>query len=248
MWSCDPLSPNVRNVAVRVYPSRGYNHVTVEGFQSGQLFHPSPIKSMITIRLTKDEITPDLHRILKSVEPGGALGKVLGRAAANELKAWFRELNAKRPNKLGGERSHFWNAVASSVQNPRTTPGGITVAISHPHIAQRLFGGTILPRKRKLLAIPVHAAAYGVYPRIYPGALAYIPLRGRGQTKGVIVAGEEYTTRKGAKRTRPKPGGPILYVLRGAVTQRADPSVLPPSSRMADALTRAARLVRPGGA
>ncbi len=182
---------------------------------------------MLTIRLTRDEITPDLRRILKSVQPGGALGKVLGRAAANELRAHFRELNSKRPNKLGGPRSHFWNAVASSVQNPRTEAGGIVVSISHPHIAQRLFGRTILPHKRKAVAIPVNARAYGVYPRIYPGTLAFIP--GRGKAAGYLVEGEERTItrgrRKGGKRTAPKPGGAILYVLKGA--DRAFPGSWP---------------------
>lgn len=205
---------------------------------------------MLTIRITRDEITPDLRRILKSVEPGGALGKVLGRAAANELKSYYRELNSKRPNKLGGQRSHFWNAVASSVNNPRAVGGGIIVSISHPHVAQRLYGGTIVPRKKKALAIPVSAASYGIYARIYPGTLAFIPLRGRGQTKGVLVEGEQFTAtrgkNKGKTRIRPKPGGALLYVIRGAVSQRADETVLPPSSRMGAALTRAASLVRPG--
>lgn len=205
---------------------------------------------MITLRITRDDVTPDLRRILKNVQPGGALGKVLGRAAANELRKHFRELNAKRPNRLGGKRSNFYSRVAESVQHPQAVAGGIRVAISHPHIAQRLFGGTIKPTKRKALAIPVHASAYGVYARIYPGTLAFIPLRGRGQTKGVLVAGEEYTVtrgkNKGTKRTRPKPGGAIIYVIKGFVTQRADPSVLPTPARMSAALTRAAQLVPPG--
>jgi hypothetical protein len=200
---------------------------------------------MLTIRITKDEITPDLRRILKSVQPGGALGKVLGRAAANELRKHFRELNAKRPNKLGGKRSNFYSRVAESVQNPQTVAGGITVAISHPHIAQRLYGGTIRPRNVKAIAVPHHASAYGVYPRIYPGTLAFIPLR-RGQTKGVLVEGQERTiTRgknKGGKRTVPKPGGAVIYSLHGAITQRADPSVLPTTDRMGAALTRAASI------
>jgi len=203
---------------------------------------------MITLRITRDDITPDLRRILKSVEPGGALGKVLGRAAANALKHHFRELNTARPNKLGGSRSHFWNAVAASVQNPRAVSGGITVAISHPHIAQRLFGGTIRPRKKKAIAIPVHASGYGVYPRIYPGTLAFIPDRS-GRNKGYLVEGEEFTLqrgkRKGEKSKRPKPGGALIYVLKGAVSQAADPTVLPPPAIIRQALTAAARLVRP---
>lgn len=58
------------------------------------------------------------------MQPGGALWKVLGRAAANELRSYYRELDAKRPNRPGGRRSHFRAAAASSVQNPVTVAGG----------------------------------------------------------------------------------------------------------------------------
>lgn len=61
-----------------------------------------------------------------------------------------------------------------------------------------------------------------MYAQIYPGTLAFIPLH-RGQTKRVLVEGEEYTIsrgkNKGQKGKRPKKGGALLYVLRGAVTQ-----------------------------
>jgi hypothetical protein len=45
------------------------------------------------------------------------------RAAANELKKHFRELNAKRLNKLGGKRSNFYSCVAEAVQNPQAVAG-----------------------------------------------------------------------------------------------------------------------------
>jgi len=202
---------------------------------------------MLTITLTRDDITPDLRRILKSITPGGALGKVLGRATANALRSHFRSLNASRPNKIGGKRTNFWSRVAESVQNPQTQAGGITVAISHPHIAQRLFGGTISPRKKKSLAIPTSPKSYGTYARIYPGKLAFIPGTG-GTTRGYLVEGQEQTItrgkRKGGKRTIPKPGGALLYVLKSSVTQRPDPSVLPKSATISAALTRAASLVK----
>jgi hypothetical protein len=203
---------------------------------------------MITVRIAKDEITPDLRRLLKSVTPGGPLGKVLGRACANELRRHFRTLNSQRANKLGGKRTNFYSRVAEAVQNPQPRAGGISVAISHPHIAQRLYGGTITPRKKKALAIPVHKSAHGVMARIYPGTLAFIPAKG-GTTKGYLVQGIEVPIkrgkRKGGKRIVPKPGGAMIYVLKGAITQRADKTVLPPTAKMAEALTRAARLVRP---
>ncbi len=186
---------------------------------------------MITIRLTRDEITPDLRRILKSVQPGGALAKVLGRTGANELRRHFRKLNAKRPNRLGGTRSNFYSRVAESVQAPVSDAAGIRIAISHAHIAQRLFGGPIRARNRKMIAIPIDPRGYGVYPRIYPGTLAYLPSKSGG---GVLVEAEERTiTRgknKGGKRKVPKPGGVAIHALKGAITQRAAPPSSPPAS------------------
>ncbi len=139
---------------------------------------------MITIRLAKDQITPDLRRILKSVQPGGALAKVLGRAGANELRRHFRELNGKRANRLGGARSNFYSRVAESVQNPQAEAGAIRIAISHPHIAQRLFGGPIRARNRKMVAIPIDPRGYGVHPRIYPGGVAIHALKGAITQRG----------------------------------------------------------------
>lgn len=203
---------------------------------------------MISIRQTSDTVSPHLKKLVRDVRPEGALGKVLGRAASNELRKFYRELNAKRPNKLGGKRSNFYSRVAEAVQQAVPGNGTLTIRVSHPHIAQRLYGGTVQARKGKYLAIPVHASGYGVYARIYPGTLAFIPARGgRG---GYLVQAEEKTItrgpRKGGKRKAAKPGGAMIYVLKGAITQRADPTVLPASARMASALTRAAQLVRPG--
>lgn len=198
---------------------------------------------MLTIRITKDEVTPHLQRIFKTMQPGGALQKVLGRGGANALRRHFRDLNAKRPNKLGGKRTNFYSRVAESVQSPVNIGSTIRITIAHPHIAQRLYGGTITPRKAKMLAIPVHASAHGISPRVYPGLLAYIPSKKRGD--GVLIAGEERTItrgkRKGGKRIVPKESGPVIYALKGAISQRADPSVMIPAATMSAALIEAAK-------
>lgn len=204
---------------------------------------------MIALSITADDsISPDLRRLLRTLDPAGPVGKILGRAAANELRRHFRALNGKRANRLGGPRSNFYSRVAETVNAPRVVPGAVVVQISHPHIAQRLFGGTLRPRKAKALAVPVDATAYGVYPRIYPGTLAFIPARGKGETKGYLVDGEMRTVTRGenegTERAAPKPGGRLLYVLRGSIVQRADPSILPDQAVMHAALDRATRLIR----
>lgn len=195
---------------------------------------------MPTVTITHDTVTPHLKKLMADMKPGGALQKVLGRGGANALRRHFRDLNAKRPNKLGGKRTNFYSRVAESVNAPVNIGRTIRIAIAHPHLAQRLYGGTITPRKRKMLAIPAHASAHGISPRVYPGPLAYIPtLKG-----GVLVQGEERTItrgkRKGGKRIAPKQDGAVIYALKGAITQRADPSVMIAATTMTAALTEAA--------
>ena len=181
---------------------------------------------MITITLTKDEISPDIRRLLRDVAPDGALGKVLGRAGANALKAHFR-LRNRTPNRLGGKRTNFWSRVAESVQNPRAGSGKITIAVSHPHIAQKVYGGTISPTKAKNIAIPLKPEAHGKSPRVITGL--QFAIRGKTKLLGLKEDG-------GAFRA--------LYVLKPAVRQDKDPDALPPPREVSAALDRAAKVWR----
>lgn len=179
---------------------------------------------MITIKLNRDEITPDLHRLLRDVAPDGALGKVLGRAAANTLKTHFRARN-RDANKLGGRRTNFWSRVGESVQNPRARRGGISIAISHPHIAQKVIGGTITPTKAKNLAIPIHPDAHGKSPRVIEGL--HFAIRGTTKLLGLTGDGRDFTA---------------LYVLKDSVALDPDPKALPESRVVIAALDRAAQV------
>lgn len=179
---------------------------------------------MITIKLTRDEITPDIRRLLRDVRPEGSLGKVLGRAGANALKSHFRKRN-RTPNRLGGKRTHFWSRVAESVQNPRAGSGQIAIAVSHPHIAQKVYGGTIKPTKARNIAVPLKPEAHGKSPRVITGLR--FALMGKTKLLGLREDG-------GAFRA--------LYVLKPSVHQGADPDALPPAREVSDALSRAARV------
>lgn len=184
----------------------------------------NPDFPMLTIKLEKDEVTPHLRRLLKQAEPGSPLFRVLGRATANELKKHFRARNSKQPNKLGGRRTNFWSRVAESVHAPKHSAREILVPVNHPAIAQKVFGGTITPRKAKNLAIPIHPQAHGKSPRIIPGLFFWRSARG---TRGLGIKGS---------------GGELvpLYVLKPSVTQSADREALPQGRQISDALTKAA--------
>lgn len=177
---------------------------------------------MLTLRLAKDEVTPHLRKLLRQAASDGPLAKVIGRAGANELKKHFRARNTK-PNKLGGKRTNFWSAVASSVQSPTFGPGRIVIAVNHPAIAQKVHGGTITPRKAKNLAIPIHPAAHGNSPRVFSD-LHF----------AMTKAGVKLLYRKG------NGGIDWMYVLKKSVYQDPDPEALPKDAAMGAALERAA--------
>jgi hypothetical protein len=198
----------------------------------------------ITIDIT-DAATPALRQIIGDVKPGGGLGTVMGRALANTLKKHFRARNVV-PNKLGGKRTNFWSAVASSVQNPVVGTAEVSVAISNPAMAQKVFGGRIKPTKKKALAIPVNAKAHGNSPRLFKD-LAFIPASSKiPATVGYLVEGEIHKIlrgkRKGQDAVRPKKGGVMMYVLRAWVDQKADPRALPAKETMIEDVTQAAKI------
>lgn len=177
---------------------------------------------MLTIKLEKDEVTPHLRRLLRQAQSNGPLAKVLGRSGANELKKHFRARNAANPNKLGGRRTNFWSAVAASVNSPNFLPGRIVIPIAHPAIAQKVHGGTITARKAKNLSIPIHPAAHGKSPRVFPGL--QFAMTGRG------------TKLLGLRRNG---GIDWMYLLKPSVTQDRDPDALPPDREMGSALEKA---------
>jgi hypothetical protein len=178
---------------------------------------------MITIRLDRDEITPDLRKLLRDGKPDSPLGTVLGRAAANSLRKHFRERN-KTPNKLGGSRTNFWSRVAESVQSPRAASGNIIVPVSHPAIAQKVFGGTITPKKAKNIAVPIDPRAHGKSPRVFP--LLQFAITSSGAKLLGLKDGQN--------------GMDWLYVLVPSVTQDRDPNALPKAEKMGADLTKAA--------
>ncbi len=174
---------------------------------------------MITIKLEKDEVTPHLRRLLKEGQSNSALSMVMGRAASNELKKHFREKN-KTGNKLGGKRTNFWGRVAESVSS---VPVGGKIPITHPAIAQKVFGGTITAKNRKNLAIPISPKAHGKSPRVFP-LLQFAMTRSGTKLLG-LKDGEG--------------GMEWLYVLKPSVNQDPDPTALPKDAKVGEAMTKA---------
>lgn len=152
------------------------------------------------------------------------LRKVAGKAAANVLQRHLRDLD-RRPNRLGGRRSHFYS-LASQAVSFTTDAQGALVTVAHLGLAQHYYGGTIRPINAKALAIPARPEAYGRRPRDSDNPRDLFVRPGRGGRAAALA-------RRDGKRLE------VWYWLVKSVTQEPDPTVLPDDSALADAATSA---------
>ncbi|MEG0427884.1 MAG: hypothetical protein RR553_08310 [Akkermansia sp.] len=173
------------------------------------------------IRVIGDGVTPDLKRLQGLVKPGSGLSVALGRALRNELVKHFRAKNQK-PNKLGGKKTNFWAGIASSVSSAQCASKKISCKITSPHVAIHIYGGTITPKKAKILTIPIVPEAHGRSPKTF----------GNGK--------------KGGLQWRPwglAMGETTYYVFKKSVQIPKDNTALPKDSDVINSLNRAAKIV-----
>lgn len=155
-----------------------------------------------------------IREIADQLKRPEAMWKELGRRCAQELRRHFVERD-KEPNKLApGRREHFWSQVRGAVGNPELVNGGAEVTIADARFAIKVFGGTIVPREAKALAIPVHALAYGRRPAVFEDEEQVDLFRPHG--KRVLMA------ELGAQGQ-----AVTIYVLAKSATVPADPKALP---------------------
>ncbi len=171
----------------------------------------------VTIVTTvEDQATPMFQRLGAAVQRPD-IRRVMGRAIATRLRKHFSQLDAERPNKLGGTRTHFYGQARRGVQQPDLTGDGVKVAINNVGIAQRYFGGDITPKVAKWLTLPVHPEAYGHRAREF-GDLDFVPLD--GQRRAMLVR---------SSPDSPSGIGEVFFLLVKRVHQEPDPTVLPSS-------------------
>jgi hypothetical protein len=184
----------------------------------------------------RDKATAPLLRVQGALQRGD-VRKVMGRSVANDLRAYFLELDHERPNELGGKRTHFWSDVRRSVQQPKLVgTDAVEVSINQVGFAQRLFGGRIVPRNARWLAIPARAEAYGKRAREFNDlhfVLFRPDLAALVQNEQVSLGGRVHGSVTEKRRKGEAVGGGIFYWLRASVTQQPDPTVLPKNDDLA---------------
>lgn len=154
---------------------------------------------------------PALEKVAALMKTAAGAERVMGlvgEVGVMHLQSHFRALNSKHPNKLGGNRTNFWNQVAASTAVKLVAKKRVEIGIAHPAIAQKVYGGTITAKRTKYLTIPLDPLAYGVGAKNLPFATE---LRIYGGKKFIVRAAD----------------GKPMYVLKKSVTQAAQKDALP---------------------
>ncbi len=178
----------------------------------------------------KDKATPLIRRIRETVK-GSRLQVVIGAAVRDLWSDHLIDKDRSEPNKLGGRRTHYYGKAADSVSFKAVTDG-VIVSVSQVGLRQRLLGGTITPKRAKLLTIPVHPDAHGKRAGEF-NDLSFIKTgSGRGATAVLAKTGQGSLFE-------------VFYVLVKSVTQEGDPTVLPEEREISTTAERAAtRLIK----
>ena len=168
---------------------------------------------MISLRITKDDVSPALALLAGQAKRPRALFAAAGRAVANLFKSHLRMLDRTRPNKLAGRRTHMWNEFARSVSVPSITDTSASVLISDPRAAHKHTGGRITAKRAKFLTIPVVAEAHGRTARTLESELGIkLFVLGTGESAGLFgqLPGKGIGIQK-------------YYALKASVDQPPDP-------------------------
>ena len=199
--------------------------------------------NILNVELTSDGITAALRGLDRAAR-SKQLRIVMGAAAANAVKANFQKLDAERHRNETGIR--FYAGAARSVQRPQVSGDEVTVAVTQEGVAQRYYGGTITAGSngsgKKWLTIPAIPAALGRRA----GSFTNLQFRFFNPNLAALVSADPKKVKfKGgpkAKKERgvnlvPREDGrlPVVFWLKRSVTQKADPSVIPPEEELAAA-------------
>jgi hypothetical protein len=190
-----------------------------------------------------DNLSPHLNRILAQARSPRAVIAAVGKRLEVDLRAHFEMLDSAG-NKHGWPRKHFWNRqVRARTALTELSARGAVVTISSPELLQKIYGGTITPKRGKALAIPLNAQAYKAgSPRELndPNFLKYVPLN-RGRVLGLLVRRIQIDHAKIAKgKKNAITGGEAWYLLMRSITQPPQENALPDQSSLEADLYRVA--------
>ena len=156
-------------------------------------------------------------------------GQRLARCIRNHMRM-LAQTRHGASEALGAKPSNHFKAT--DVLDPVVRNNAVEVAITTPGISRAYHDIDIYPKEASALAIPLHAAAYGIQPREINdrGTYELFRINRKGSTdKGNVL----YTT--------DEEGGLIpMYALTQHVHQVKDPSLMPSEAAMTKEATEGA--------
>ena len=196
---------------------------------------------MISINITAPDLAPEIKRLSELGKGIPAPARILG-AAGKQLEGDLRDHFAARnqePNKQGFPKRNFWAGIQSSTALASVSDSEAVVAISAPAINQKVYGGTITPKRGRMLAIPLNAEAYAAgSPRALNANFLRILV---SKSKKVFLVENDPTLKPKGKKPGMSFGGRFWYRLVPSVTQEKDPRALPDESYLYGSVMSAIR-------
>lgn len=190
----------------------------------------------VTIRL--DTATPGIERIRAGLA-ARAFHPAVGEALKLTAQKHFQDKEAnpeshKTAARLGAKPTGLF-AQFSRATSWRAGAEGVSVAITHPAIRQRIEGGPIRAVNAKFLTIPANAAAYGKTVGSFGSALKWGWYRKDGELRGYLYLDQDVKEtktrmRKGKAKQVTKTkfkAGVYFWAVRETKPQKPDPTVIP---------------------
>lgn len=178
---------------------------------------------MPSLRVKTEGMDDLLNRLEAFGQSTQDFNEVVVEAASEAVREHLVEENRKRPNALGGTRSNFYTQASESITT-KATRNRAEINVTHPGFALRYFGGVVKPTKKKALAIPARAEAYGLGPR-EPGVpeLSAFYFKGDGNAFGGLQDDQ----------------GRVWYWLADKTEHKGDKTLLPSPDSLRDAASEA---------
>lgn len=187
----------------------------------------------LTITIPKDTATPALARLRAGLETDRLL-PILGRSVNNAVRENFDMLEQSRPNKIGGQRQHYYSGARASTS---FVIDGDQAVIGVRQVGMRLryYGGTVRAGQNasymtgqptKYLTIPVTPESYGHRAADFPDLKVLWGASG----PYALARAEHGTVAKGANAKTVS--AEILFILKKSVDVEADRTMLPDNEAM----------------
>lgn len=160
---------------------------------------------------------PDFSRVPKVADNQQGILLHGGQAIKTLLEDHLRMLEATRGRHPSGKKTKHFRP--ESVLEPKISGSEVSVGVTTPGITRALHSLVIRPVEAKMLAIPLHADAYGMQPR------EYNMLHPRGNKDALFLlkarSGNLFLAKNEARNLV------LMYILKDQVFQPQDETLLP---------------------